>query len=186
MAINNFDLKKIFAQQFGYTPADFDIKPENVLKKSTPGKYGEYYAKDSQGRDVFMPLTLGGLFLPYVWVSVRGSKTFVETPMTQRRGDVIELINMKNYEFSVKGLHIGHDGRFPEGDVEALRELFERNEAVAAKSILTDMHLLTNENGGQDKVVIFDYELMDNKGVEHVRGYSFMIKGDREFELEIL
>jgi hypothetical protein len=95
------------------------------------------------------------------------------------------MISMKNYEFSVKGLHIGHDGKFPEADVDALRALFERNESLTAKNILTDMHLLTPENGGNDKVVVFDYELFDNKGTEHVRGYAFNMKGDQEFELEI-
>src|ERR1700743_1877372 len=129
MATNELNLKQIFSQQFGYTPADFKIDPKDVLKKSTPGKYGSYYAKDSQGRDVFMPLTLGGLFLPYVWMSIRGSKEIVETDMTQRRGKVKEMISMNDYEFAVKGLLIGHDGRFPETDVDALRALFERNEA---------------------------------------------------------
>lgn len=184
MAKNEFNLKTIFAQQFGYTPADFKIEPKDVLKKSMPGKYGSYYAKDTQGRDVFMPLTIGGLFLPYVWMSVRGTKTIVETSMTQSR-DVYEFIRTRGYEFGVKGLLIGHDGRFPEADVEALRALFEREEAVSVKNILTDIYLLTPENKGQTKVIIFDHELFDNKGVEHVRGFAFNMKADFEFELEI-
>lgn len=185
MAITEFNLKQIFSQQFGYTPADFKFESKDILKKSTPGKYGSYYAKDSVGRDVFMPLTLGGLFLPYVWISVRGSKTFVETPMTQRRGEVNELVNMNGYEFSVKGLLIGHDGRFPEADVEALKNLFEINEAVEARCVLTDIYLLSSETGGSDKVLIRNHELFDNKGTEHVRGFQFDLKEDTIQELII-
>src|SRR4051812_3501520 len=154
-----FNLKEIFAQQFGYTPQDFKIDEKDVRKKSTPGNHGSYYGKDTQGRDVFMPMTIDGLKLPYVWISVRASKTIVETPMTERFGTVKELISINDYEFAVKGLVIGHDGRFPEDDIEALRDLFQKNRAVAVKSILTDIYLLSTTNKGQDYVVIYDHEL---------------------------
>jgi uncharacterized protein DUF6046 len=183
---NEFNLKEIFAQQFGYTPQDFKISPKDVLTKKTPGYYGRYYEEDKQGRDVFMPMTIGGdVFLPYIWVSVRGSKTIVETPMTERHGSVKELISINDYEFAVKGLLVGHDGRFPEKEVEELRRLFERNESLTIKCILTDIYLLSTPNQAQDKVVIYDHELFENKGVEHVRGFSFNMKADSIFELEM-
>lgn len=182
----DFNLKEIFSKQFGYTPVDFKIdKDKDLRKKSAPGKYGSYYAKDAQGRDVFMPLTLADLFLPYVWISVHSSKTIVETPLTERRGTVKELVTTNDYEFAVKGLLIGHDGRFPESDVEKLRQLFEQNLAVTCKCVLTDIYLLSPDNKGQDKVVIYDHDLFDNKGVEHVRGFSFMMKADSIFELVV-
>ncbi|MBA3899525.1 MAG: hypothetical protein H0X62_04815 [Bacteroidetes bacterium] len=186
MPIHKFNLNDMFSKQFGYKPMDIDIKEKEVLKKSTPGKYGSYYATDAMGRTVFMPLTLGGLFLPYTWVNVSGSKNIVETPMTERRGVVREHISMDDYQFNVKGFVIGHDGRYPEKDVEDLRILFERNEALSCKSILTDIFLLSTEHGGQDKVVIQNFHLHENPGVEHVRAFEFQMVSDQAFELEII
>lgn len=178
---NEFNLKQIFATYFGYTPEEFKVEEKDV-KKSSPDNY---YEKDSQGRDVFMPLTLGGLFLPYVWISVSSSKIIEETGVTERRGSVKEQISCEDWVFNVKGLHVGHDGSFPEKDVDDLRALYERNEAVVCKSALTDIYLLAKENEANDKVAIFDYNLHDNKGVEHVRAFEFMMKSDTIFELEI-
>lgn len=184
--MNQFTLNDLFAKQFGYTPQTIEVPKESVRKKSTTGKYGSYYAKDLQGRDVFMPMTLGGLFLPYVWFNISGTKRYVETDLTERRGSVTEYVSMNDYRMSVKGLLIGHDGSFPEKDVEDLKTLWERAEALEIKCILTDIFLLTNEHGGQDKVLMQNFNLAENPGVEHVRGFTFDLKTDQQFELEIL
>jgi hypothetical protein len=207
MALNQFNLTDLFAATWGYAPANItvndpdggknvrqtgdqsgDIQFQNkqyVNKKSEPGRYGSYYAKDVMGRDVFMPLTLGGLFLPYVWLNIKGSKITVETPMTERRGRVIEMIAFDNYQIDVKGFAIGHTGRFPEEQIERLKELFEREEALECKCVLTDIFLLSKENGGQDKVVMRDLEIMENQGIEHVRGFQFSLVSDQILELEL-
>ncbi len=183
MAYTEFNLQDIFAKQFGYTPQDFKIKESHITKKSEVGKYGSYYAKDAMGRDVFMPVTLGGLFLPYTWINISNSKRIIETPLTERRGTVKEFISMEDYKIGLKGLVIGHNGQFPEKDIEDLRTLWERNVALEIKSILTDIFLLTPEHGGQDKVVITDFSLAENQGVEHVRAFTMELKTDQEFEL---
>ncbi len=185
-----FDLTRMFSIIYGYDPGDFNageliILDKDVKKKSQDGKYGSYYEKDVMGRDVFMPITLGGLFLPYVWINISSSKRLVETPMTERRGNVNEFISMDSYKFGIKGLVIGHDGQFPEADVEDLKTLWERNEAVEIKSILTDIFLLSSENEGQDKVILTNFQLAENKGVEHVRGFTFDVSSDQEFDLFI-
>jgi hypothetical protein len=181
-----FDLNSMFSSMFGYSPGKIKIDPKDVTIKSGDGKYGSYYAKDVMGRDVFMPVTLGSLFMPYVWLNISGSKRLVETPMTERRGSVHELINMEDYKISIKGLLIGHNGQFPEKDVEDLKTLWERQEAVSIKCVLTDIFLLSTEHGGQDKVIITNLSFAENPGVEHVRGFSFDLVTDQEFELEII
>lgn len=213
MAFNIIDLPTLFSQNWGLSvkmPAGkveitdhdgsknvrqtgsgaldgYNVEDKNIVnKKSRAGNYGEYYKPDKRGTYVFMPLTLGNLFLPYCWISFNAKKRIVETPLTERRGVVREYISTEDYTFSVKGFIVGHDGMFPEKDVEELRNLFERNEAVECKSVFTDIFLLSKEQGGQDKVVIYDLSITDNQGIEHVRGYSFEIKADQEFELELL
>jgi len=181
-----FDLNTMFAQQFGYSPQKFEIPEERVRKKSEAGKYGSYYEKDLVGRDVFMPMHLGGVFLPYTWFNVSSGKKIVNTDLTERRGTVREFISMNDYKMSVKGLLIGHDGRFPEDQVAELKTLWERNEALEIKCVLTDIFLLTPEHGGQDRVVMTNFNLAENPGVEHVRGFTFDLETDQEFELEIV
>src|SRR4051812_4425295 len=97
MALNEFNFTDLFAKTWGYKPADeikFDdpdggnnvrqtgdesgniVFPKSGLvnNKSQTGMYGSYYAKDIVGRDVFMPLTIGGLVLHYVWMNVKLAK----------------------------------------------------------------------------------------------------------------
>jgi hypothetical protein len=176
---------------------DKKISKTDIINSCAEEKeVSEFYKKDPNlaGRYLFMPLTLGSsgksdsskaLFLPYCWIAVKSSKRIVETALTERRGTVREFIAMEDYSFSVKGFAIGQDGRFPKSQLENLRKLYERNEAIECNCALTDLFLLNVENCGQDKVVMYDLEISDNQGVEHVRGYSFELKSDQQFELEI-
>jgi hypothetical protein len=186
MAGQILNLNDLFAKQFGYTPEDFKIEEKQVVKKSQSGLYGSYYAKDIMGRDVFMPVTLGDMFLPYCWIRISGSKRIVEENLTERRGSVKELIAMDDYRINIKGFFIGHDGQFPENDVQEFKTLWERNEALNIKCILTDIFLLTPEQGGVDMVVIKDFDLKENQGIEHVKGWEITLTTDQAFELEII
>lgn len=204
MAILNYNLQDLFQSTFKYRPAEYkiddpdgsknyrtepdagDLKVDSIVnRKSEVGNYGSYYAADALGRTIFMPVTIGGTFLPYAWLTINGSKRIVETTMTERRGSVKEHISMDDYRINVKGFIIGHDGAFPEKQAEELKTLWERNEALEINCILTDIFLLTGENGGQDKVVIEDFTLNENPGVEHVRAFEMNLITDQQFELEI-
>lgn len=185
---NTFNLKKIFAEQFGYAPAQepFKVEENQLIKRNEDGQYGPYYANDLQGREVFMPVTIGGVFLPYTWMSIAVARTVIETPLTERRGSVKEQIQLNDYLISLKGLAIGQNRMFPEKEIEALKTLVERNETLDIKCPLTDIFLLTPERGGQDKVLIMNFNLNENVGKKHVRGYQMELISDQEFELEIL
>ena len=124
-----FSLHDLFIDQWGYSPgghfSDLVINDKDLVNRKTPtGNYGSYYDTDSEGREVFMPVTLGDQFLPYVWLNIKASKNIIETPLTERRGSVKELISIDDYRIGIKGFVIGHDGAFPEKDVENLRKLF--------------------------------------------------------------
>jgi hypothetical protein len=164
------------------------VNPEQVRKKSE-GKYGSYYGKDMLGRTVFMPVTFlyqdtqaqvigelirpeQGVYFPYAWVRIRSSKRIVETPLTERRGTIKELINIEDYYISIQGFAMRHDGSFSEEEIEALKTLYETNRPVHLRCIVSDIFLLSTENGGQDKVVITDFDLRDNTRIEHVRGFE--------------
>lgn len=187
--LNEYNLREIFAKQFGYAPMEIEVKDEDLQNKrmDESGQYGPYYGKDANGREVFMPVTIGGVTLPYVWMSVNTSMTIVETALTEiPQGEVIEQINLQPWRFSLKGLLIGKNGRFPEKDIEQLRDLVVRGskEALVIKSVLTDIHLL-HKDSKTDKVIITDYNLAENPGVINVRGFTMELKSTREFSLEI-
>lgn len=182
-----FDLTEIFARTFGYKPLQIEVKDEELMNKRNDenGQYGPYYAAAADGREVFMPVTLGGIFLPYTWMSVNNSKTIIETELTEvDYGTVFEEINIQAWKFSLKGLLIGKQGRFPEQDLEKVINLFRRKEALSIKSVLTDMHLLHKDNK-TDQVLILDYNLAENPGVQNVRGFTLELKSTREFSLII-
>lgn len=186
-----FNLGDLFIEQWGYSPGgninDLVVDDSDLVNRRTPtGNYGGYYGEDSEGREVFMPITLGDLFMPYVWMSVSGSKRIIETPLTERRGSVKELISIDDYRFSIKGFVIGHDGTFPEKDIEDLRKLFELNEAIEMKCPLSDIFLLTADGNGQDRVVITELTIHEAKGIEHVRGFDMTVVTDQELELELI
>jgi len=191
--MNEFNLKQIFNEVFGYSPPvqePFKVNAKDLLNdKNTDSKYGPYYAKDLVGREIFMPLTLGSgqdsLFLPYTWISVKFDRTIVETQLTERRSSVKEQIRNQDYQFSVKGLFVGQNGRFPEEDLEKWKTLIEIDKTLDIKCPLTDIFLLTPERGGHDKVLILSAYLNDNPGVKHVRGFTMELKSDEPFTLEV-
>jgi hypothetical protein len=202
---NQFNLQDLFQAVWGYRPPlykitdpdgskniiatgspDFKFKDENIVNKKSQGNYGEYYKKDLQGRQIFMPITIGGYFIPYAWAAISGSKKIVETAMTERRGSVNEIIGMNDYQISIKGFLIGQDGHFPEDFMDDMRALFEKLESVELQCILTDIFLLSKEHGGQAKVIITSLDIKEAQGIENVRGFEMSLKTDQIFELEIV
>lgn len=205
MALFGFNIFDLFAATWGYRPqgkitvtdvdgnsstvysgdetAQIKLTDRNLVnKKSDVGMYGSYYGKDVWGREVFMPLTLNGIVLPYVWMKVNLKKRIVETDMTERRGSVNEIISFENIEIGVKGFAVGAFDTFPEQELEDLRNIFEVANSIECKSVLTDIFLLNKS--GTDKVIMRDLEILDNQGIEHVRAFQFTLTSDQILELE--
>ena len=210
MAEINLDLVDFFEKTFGYTTTAFDPKFKQVSgdqgslgRGSATGASGsDYYAIGNNGREYYMPIkivypgpditlpdgsvTSGlnvDLYLPYPVFSISSRKTIIETPLTERRGTVKELINIEDYQISVKGFIIGTTNEFPEADVTTLVRLYENNTAISIHNPMTDIFLLRPDRSGSDKVVIKDLEFPEVKGVKNVRAYSFKLLSDEPFNL---
>lgn len=202
-----FNLNDLFAATWGYKPMNFTIEDadgssnwvntgdetqditlndRNIVNKKSPERmYGSYYAKDAFGRDIFMPLTLGGELLPYTWLNIREQKNIIETPMTERRGSVIEVIGFDNIQIGVKGFCISPFHTYPEEEIEQLHRLHQRAESLTCKSVITDIVLLNQKNGNSDKVVMRNLEILATQGIEHVRAFQFDLTSDQILELEL-
>lgn len=182
-----FKLNDLFENTFGFSPDDeIEVKEEDLVTVTSDEKYYKENPHDVLGRVVFMPVTINGLFLPYCWFTISGGKKIVSTDLTERRGAVHEYISDTDLKINIKGFVFNHDGSFPESQVKELQELWAVNQAVEIDCPLTDLFLLTSDSGAQDKVIIENWRLLDNKGKKGVRGYEMNLITDQELELEIV
>lgn len=190
-----FDLADLYKQTFG-TNAKILFKDnttqsgsDNKLKfESKPAESNQYsklgtpfYEKvegDALGREFFLPVTLGGLKLPYCVVRITCKKTIVETALVNRKGTVKELINTEDYNIKLRGFVIGENNELPDQAITDLKDLFEKDESVVLRNALTDIFLT-----GDDKVVIKSIDFPEVKGVKNVRPFEMDIVSDSEFTL---
>jgi Domain of unknown function (DUF6046) len=116
-------------------------------------------------------------------ISISGRKTIIETPLTERRGTVKELINIEDYEIVIKGLIINGTNEFPEADVTTLRDVYEQNVALSIECPMTDIFLLRPDRKGSDQVVIKELKFPAIQGVKHVRPYELRLITDEPYNL---
>ncbi len=179
-------------------------------RKENGAQGSPYYAADAPGREYYMPVTVtytdasqgNGLItgdggttnqgstgalskwdLPYPVISISSRKTIVETPLTGRSGTVKELINIQDYEITIKGFIIANTNEFPEADVTTLRTIYEQNVALSIQCPLTDIFLLRPDRGGSDQVVIRELTFPAINGVKNVRAYQLRMVSDEPFNL---
>ena len=195
MAEISFDLPQLFELTFGYKTRAFNPQFSGGYgSRAVQGKQGSpYYAGDAMGKEYFMPVTLvyedaaAGrsvrYSLPYPIVSVSGRKTIIETPLSERRGTVKELICQRDYEIVIRGFIIGTNNEFPENEVTRLRDVYEQNTALSIECPLTDIFLLRPDRKGSDQVVIYGLDLPEIKGVKNVRPYCIRMLSDEAFDL---
>ena len=200
MAEISFNLADIFERAFGYRTAAFDpefaeARGNNPALRVDQGAHGSaYYAKDSLGTEYYMPVTIaypdnaetGALKkwdLPYPVISITSRKTIVETPLTERRGTVKELINIQNYEIVVKGFIIGNTNEFPEDAVTTLRSIYEQNVPLSIQCPLTDIFLLRPDRSGSDQVVLYEIKFPAISGIKNIRPYELHFVSDEPFNL---
>ena len=175
------------------------------------GVYGSpYYALNADGREYYLPVTISfpvnvtvsgsnselrpagpaspktlqDWNLPNPLISIKNQKKIVETELTERRGTVKEIINMNDYQITVRGVIVNMDGnQFPENDVILLRTLYEQNVPLSIKCPLTDIFLLRPDRSGSDKVVIKSLDFPELPGVKNVRQYTLEMVSDEPFNL---
>ncbi|MBL7779929.1 MAG: hypothetical protein JNM22_01845 [Saprospiraceae bacterium] len=135
------------------------------------------------GRPVFMPMRLGGLVLPNEpSVIISSRKNIVETALagSTRRGTVKELISVEDWSVTIRGVVVNYDSVlvYPEDEVKALRDLYERNEALEVESALTNLL-------GIYRLVIKEFLLPEMIGIQHAQAYQFICTSDEDFTLEL-
>lgn len=212
MAEISLSLAELFEQAFGYKTKAFEPKFGHVTgdgnslsdRREQGANGSPYYATDAMGREYYMPVTMtyeersslagtgteSGVLrkwnLPYPVISISSKKTIIETALTERRGTVKELINVEDYEITVKGFIVGNTHELPEQDLAMLRTLYEQNAPVSLACPLTDIFLLRPGRGGSDQVVITELKLPVLTGIKNVRPYELKIVSDEPFNLRTI
>lgn len=185
---------------FGYKSAAFEpnidaVRGNKAGQRTEESATGaKYYNVDAAGREYYLPVLMRyrraadalttELWLPHPIVSVTSRKTIIETPLTERRGTVKEVINIMDYDITIRGFVINEAANeYPEAGVKALRELYEHNGALYMQNAVTDIFLLGTDKKGSDKVVIKDISFPEHAGVKHVQAYQMMLVSDQPFNL---
>jgi hypothetical protein len=131
------------------------------------------------GEPIFLPCRIGGLLLPNEpTISISNRKTIVETPMVGRNGTVKELINLEDYELTIRGIALNHQDtiNYPEDMIKALHQLYRRNESLEIECGLTALLNLKY-------IVLKSFSLPEMQGVQHAQAYEFTAVTDTVFTL---
>lgn len=202
MATINFDISSLFRQAFGvgrgipFDPGqvqepeirhELDFPDSPIVGDATETEFvqvrSSLNASLPDGRQIFMPMQLGGVLLPNEpSIAVSSRKNIVETALagSTRRGTVKELISIEDWQITIRGIAINFESKliYPEDQVKSLRDLYERNEALEVKCALTNLL-------GIYRLVITGFELPEMIGIQHAQAYQFTCVSDEDFLLEL-
>ena len=193
----DLSLGDLFRKAFGYESPAFDPKFETVggdtpaFQSNNGSAAGTpFYASDLLGREVYLPIrikypeaganstTLVDWMLFYAVVSIDSAKTIVKTSLTERNGDVVELINSGGYAINIKAFLINQvTNEMPEADLIILRKVCETSEPIWLQCALTDIFV------GNRKVVVTRMRVPEVRGIKNVRPIELDVITDENFNL---
>lgn len=197
--INTIQLQDLYNKVFGVVVPKYtlDEKLENTrvgedgkLDTEYTGKYGtKMYATNAiTGGYYFLPaffdLDEDGVFtkkdyeIPFPIIRIQSQKRIIETPLTERKGTVVELINQESWKIYIKGFIIGKKGAYPEEDIAKMIEVYERNTSLRLRCVLTDLFLTAD-----DRVCIKSLNFPEVKGIEDVKPYELELVSVNIFDL---
>jgi hypothetical protein len=183
--VQTIDLKELYNKAFGVSIPDYKLNVGEKPAPFTTGIYGtSFYGSNAlTGGFYFLPayfdLQNGNSYtIPFPIIRVQSQKRIVETPLTERKGAVVELINQESWKIYIKGFIVSKDGTYPEKDILQMKEVYEANAALRLRCALTDLFLTAD-----DRVVITDLNFPEVKGVEHVKPFEMGMISASVFDL---
>lgn len=191
---NEFDIGSLYAKAFGYQPPDnFTINKDKLdvqqisfdmqsagERRLTSNKGQLFYAEDAVGREFFLPVWIDGYMIPFAVIGITCKKTVVSTPMPERGGSVSELISIDDYIINIKGMCVSENDEYPDGDIDSLFKLFEKNKTLKIRSVLTDIFLA---GSSEHMCIVRELKLPAIAGVEHVKPFELDLTSDMIFDL---
>lgn len=183
--MENINLNQLFQKAFGVSMPDYQL---NQLDKPAPlnnSIYGTpFYGNNPlTGQYYFLPAFLdinddSDYTLPFPIIRIQNQKVIIETPMTERKGSVVEMVSQESWKINIKGFIISPNGQYPEAEIKRMVEVYELNKALRLRCALTDLCLQAD-----DRVVIKSLNFPEVKGVEHVKPYEMELVSVSIFDL---
>jgi hypothetical protein len=198
------DLKELYKQAFGVSVPEYQLYEQKSDKAVYSGKdNGDGLLRGKFGSIIYGNNAIGGNYtfmpaffdldndgdfgandyeLPFPIMRISSQKRIVETPLTERKGTVVEIVSQQNWKIYIKGFIVSKDASFPEEEVYRLKQLYEdeKNPYLRLRCALTDLFLTTD-----DRVVITDLNFPDVKGIENVKPYEMNLITTNIFDLNV-
>lgn len=107
-------------------------------------------------------------------------KTVVKTPIVERKGSVIEICDIENPRFTIRGFLIGKNRTVPEEGINNLTKIFESSQPVFLHGGYVELFLAKST-----KVIITDLEFPEVQGQSHwIRPFRLVCEADFIEDLE--
>lgn len=169
-------------QEIMYSGLSKNSRPKGTIHKSELS--GQDFNKiGAYGQDIWHPITLTGhdydntaitLNIDICTTSVQLIKTVIRTPVVERKGSVIEICDIENPRFTVRGFLTTQNRTVPERDIVNLQKLFEGENSVFLNGAYVELFLPKT-----CKVVISDLEFPEVQGKAHwIRPFTLQCEAD--------
>jgi uncharacterized Zn ribbon protein len=193
-----YDLNDIFKSIWGYTALPLPLREQFRAKENPEFEFDAgasrretnlngvpFYAKNSNGNEVFLPVWLikpdnTKVLLANTVSELTNQKTIVETPLVNRKGTVKEEISVSDWIINIKGIIVSADESYPDDQVSELNELYELQTSLGIQNARTSLLL-----DGDEKVVIKSLKFKELKGVKNIQGFEMQLISDLAFTLII-
>lgn len=179
------NLQELYNKAFGVQLPEYNLNVQPNTPPETTSIYGTpfYGSNHVTGAYYFLPAFFdleddSDYTIPFPIIRIQSQKRIVETPLTERKGTVLELINQDSWKIYIKGFIISKDNRYPEQEIKQLIDVYERNVSLRLRCALTDLFLAAD-----DRVCIKSINFPEVKGIEHVKPYEIELVSNSIFDL---
>lgn len=179
------NLQELYNKAFGVSLPEYKLNAQEKTPPETNSMYGTpfYGSNHITGGYYFMPAFFdlnddSDYTIPFPIIRVQSQKRIIETPLTERKGTVVELVNQESWKIYIKGFIISKNGRYPEQEIADMIAVFERNTSLRLRCALTDLFLTAD-----DRVCIKSLNFPEVKGIEDVKPYEMELVSVNIFDL---
>lgn len=181
IAVNLYDIYKTYFQP----PYRVDVVNEQQ-EGATTALGIPISSKNEQGREVFLPVTLWvsdslQLRVDCCTVRVTGKKNIIRTPVSERKGTVKEQYHIDDYQFTIKGVLIGTNGKLPDDQMTTLREIFESEKPVELRNALAELFM---DKSRRVAIESLEFPEQEGKTMRH-RPFVLVCESDFVYTLEL-
>lgn len=170
--ITEFDIPALFYVTFGMNLSPkFNVNAPEIPRLEQESKLGVPLYKTIRGKEYFLWTKLAGIQLPLPVMSIETSNMWAVRRMKNRKGSVKGYLGKDDYYITIRGFCLGPNGLWPEEEIELIRDLDNKTEAVEIENALTALL-------GIEHVTIMRCRLLEPRGFTGVQAYQMELLSD--------